>query len=247
MKDENQNIAFLNDVKMPENLEEERKIYNNGGVTLINNLISPTIMKKINDEVFRLFNAFQRRYDLKLKETSNTPRKMSNVNQPTIKEKSQFIPELYQSDAIKGIIKNISGEDVFDLPWEQEQYIITSISEVSDTHGWHWDDYRFAVVFIIKAPKIESGGLVQCVPNTVCNNEAGGINKVLCSNPIYSYCLHDGDVYLLKSDTTLHRVAPLDEKDFRLALVFTYACKEDLEKNIDHSLMYKLYSLKEEK
>src|SRR3546814_4571113 len=56
-----------------------------------------------------------------------------------------------------------------------------------DTHGLHWGDYSFALIWILQAPPIEVGGLLQCVPHTSWNKEKPRVNEYLCRYPVDTY------------------------------------------------------------
>ena len=99
-----------------------------------------------------------------------------------------------------------------------------------DTHGWHWGDYAYALIWIIEAPEIEAGGMLQCVPHTSWDKKRPRINKYLCENQISTYSFESGDLYLLKTETTLHRTVPLSKDATRIMLNMTYAAAGDNEK-----------------
>lgn len=81
--------------------------------------------------------------------------------------------------------------------------IITRLERAGDSHGWHWDDYAFALVWVVECPPPADGGSVQGVPRTRWNKrEPGGPD--LASHPIHSWYLQPGDAYLMRTDTTLH-------------------------------------------
>src|SRR3546814_10994880 len=85
-----------------------------------------------------------------------------------------------------------------------------------DTHGLHWGDYSFALIWILQAPPIEVGGLLQCVPHTSWNKEKPRVNEYLCRYPVDTYYFSSGDVYFLRTDTTLHGPVPLREDATRV-------------------------------
>lgn len=197
--------------------------------------------EQLTNEAYALLNQHKLRRSFKMKETSFTPRTMYNVKQSVIKQDGDYIPRLYHSPEIKKLIHQISRETVYDLPFEEERYLINCISEIGDTHGWHWDDYSYSIVFILKAPRLENGGLVQCIPHTKWSREKDAVNKILCDHPIHTYFFKENEAYLLKSNTTMHRVMPLSQPDFRLSINMSWASQSDLDRIIDHSTMEKLY------
>jgi hypothetical protein len=64
-------------------------------------------------------------------------------------------------------------------PYEPEQFVITALDQDGDTHGWHWDDYSFALVWIIDCPPVAYGGFVQCVPHTEWDKNDPRLHKWL--------------------------------------------------------------------
>lgn len=80
-----------------------------------------------------------------------------------ISEHGRVVPVVYSSTALRGAPSEIADDTVFECPYEPEQYVITELTAVGDTHGWHWDDYSFALVWVIDCPPVEHGGFVQCV------------------------------------------------------------------------------------
>lgn len=221
--------------------EQYSAIFKKHGCVNITKLIDFISFTKLSEETFFLLRHKKRR-SFSMEETSFTPRIMHNVKQPIIKKYGDYIPEIYQSPSLKNLIYKIGGEKIYDLPWEEEKYLINCMSEPGDTHGWHWDDYSYAIIFIIKAPKCENGGLVQCVPNTKWENTSDIVNRTLCENKVNTYFFSDREAYLLKSNTTMHRVTALVKKDFRLIINMSWANSEDLKKNMDHTTMSKLYA-----
>ena len=53
------------------------------------------------------------------------------------------------------------------MPFEPEEFVATRMQFAGDTHGRHWDDYAFALVMVLHAPKW--GGAVETIADTVWN------------------------------------------------------------------------------
>ena len=77
---------------------------------------------------------------------------------------------------------------------------------------------RFTVIWIIEAPSSEYGGMLQCVPHTDWNKDDPRVHDYLINNPIKTYAHATGEMYFLRSDTTLHRTVPLNEDRTRIIL-----------------------------
>ena len=163
-------------------------------------------------EVHDLLNKNAIRRDVTVASTGNTYRKMYNVNQPEIKQNGELIALLYESPAVRNFLGDIARDGIVSC-WEQEQYLITKLSHPGDTHGWHWGDYPYTMIWIIEAPEDPAiGGVLQCVPHTEWDKQDPQIWEYILTNDVKSYHHLKGDVYFLKSDTTLHHFVPIQQE-----------------------------------
>lgn len=163
---------------------------------------------------------------------------MNNVDYNTISENSLALMEIYSDQNLINLIKNIAGEDIHLCPYDPEKMVITSLQKKGDSHGWHWDDYSFAMIWVLRAPDKEKGGVVQCVPNTRWNRDKPEIISQFIAQSIDAYYFPERSVYLMRSNTTLHRVYPIiDSTAERIILNNTYASTSDLNIEVDHSSM----------
>lgn len=182
----------------------------------------------IRQEVHRLLDENAERRDLYLHTTGGTPRRMSVVRSQAIAKGSGPITALYHSRALRACLSAIAGEEIYSCPSEDEEFLITRQERMGDTHGWHWGDFSFALIWIIDTPPIEVGGMLQCVPHTRWDKENPRIHQYLCANPIATYGFVPGDIYFLRTDTTLHRTVPLTADATRIILNMTWAAAKDL-------------------
>lgn len=173
------------------------------------------------------------RRDLRFTETGNTARRMRNVRNKEIADKATVIPGIYAAQPMLDVLSIVAGEDVLPCPYEPERYLITSLEKTGDTHGWHWDDYTFALIWVVECPPVEDGGFVQCVPGTTWDKENPRINHALVSHPTYSMELHPGDLYFIQASTTLHRVYPI-RRGRRTIVNMGYASDADLTRQFTH-------------
>lgn len=217
-------------------IEKARRAYSYLGHAKISFLAPPSVKEMVANEVRAVIDAAGVRRDLEIVQTDNSPRRMRNVGQADIAEFSTIIPEVYGAEPILRALSAVAGEPVHPCPWEPEQYVITCLEKDGDTHGWHWDDYTFAVVWVVEAPPVSEGGFVQCVPGTRWNKDQPDVNKYLVSRPIYSLELFPGDIYLMKTNTTMHRVHPLRNGQ-RKIINMSYASTSDLNMVVDHRTM----------
>ncbi|MBW4632691.1 MAG: hypothetical protein KME30_12575 [Iphinoe sp. HA4291-MV1] len=190
------------------------------------------IRKSMKEEALRLLELYAERRDLKLATTGNTPRKMSVVTSETIAANSEFINTIYRSKALLSFLEALAGEPLLPCPSKDEEFLITRQEKSGDTHGWHWGDYRFALIWILETPPTEYGGMLQCVPHTNWDKSNPKIHEYLCQNLIKTYGFVSGDIYFLKADTTLHRTVPLNHDAIRIMINMTWGCEDDLKKQM---------------
>jgi hypothetical protein len=202
------------------------------GIVIIPQVMPLEIRKAMKEEALRLLELFSERRDLKLATTGNTPRKMSVVTSETIAANSELINTIYRSNALLKFLEALAGEPLLPCPSKDEEFLITRHEKSGDTHGWHWGDYRYALIWILETPPIEYGGMLQCVPHTSWDKSNPRIHEYLCDNFISTYGFVSGDIYFLKSDTTLHRTVPLNQDATRIILNMTWGCIEDQSKNM---------------
>jgi hypothetical protein len=193
-------------------------------------LFPDDIIDVVRSEVDRLIAEHKERRDLTLATTGGTPRKMSVVKSEEI-DRSELISSVAKSRALLEFVGRIAREEIFPRVSEDERYLITHQEFKSDTHGWHWGDYSYALIWALRMPPLSTGGMLQAVPHTHWDKGNPRINEVLCERKIDTHGLQSGDVYLLRTDTTLHRTVPLTEDGaVRTILNMTWAGARDLDK-----------------
>lgn len=211
------------------------------GVVTLPFLVPDATTRRLAVEAERLVAEHGVRREFAMAATGGTPRRMRNVRQAEIARYGTDVAATYHDPDLRAALSVVAGEEVLPCPYEPERFVITELTESGDTHGWHWDDYRFALVWVIDCPPLEHGGFLQCVPNTLWHKGNPQLHRQFVSNPIHSYELHPGDVYLMRSDTTLHRVYPITAGR-RLIVNMGYAGRHDLAKQIDHETMDTLWA-----
>ena len=95
------------------------------------------------------------------------------------------------------------------VPELVERHVLNVLHRVGDTHGVHFDDYPLAVVIVTEAPPCATdGGLLEYLPQAQALSQLAG--------PSLRRRYHrPGDAYLLRSDTTAHRVTALRREGVR--------------------------------
>jgi hypothetical protein len=206
--------------------------FHRDGFIIVRDVVTDAIRQAVREEVMTLLEREVERRDLYLETTGNTPRFMSVVRSELIAEHGHLIGELYRSAPLTRTLSRIAGESLFPCPSKDEEFLITRQEKKGDTHGWHWGDFSFALIWIIDTPPVSVGGMLQCMPHTRWDKTNPRIHEYLCSSPIATYGFLPGDIYFLRTDTTLHRTVPLTTDARRIILNMTWAAKKDLERGL---------------
>ncbi|MEM9492144.1 MAG: hypothetical protein AAGC55_23560, partial [Myxococcota bacterium] len=194
----------------------------------------PELFGPLKEEAFSLMARFGVTRDFDLEITDNTPRHMTTVGQPIIVVHGPLIHAVYFSDVVKRFISRVIGEELFTCPYPGEHYVISRLQRTGDTHGWHWDDYTYGFVLILEAPDYRDGGFVQGVPHTSWDKDNPDVHGALLKSQIRSYHFEAGDAYLIKTDTTMHRVYPIRGDSQRTIINTTWANAADLQQPKTH-------------
>ncbi len=209
-----------------------RHEFSRNGFLKLRDIVDDQLREKITIEVNKLIDRQLERRDLHLATTDNTPRYMSVVRSEFIAENSPLINALSKSKVLLDTLSRIADTQIIASVSKDEEFLITKQERKGDTHGWHWGDYSFALIWIIEIPPIAKGGMLQCVPHTSWDKTNPRIHELLCSNPIATYGFKTGDIYFLRTDTTLHRTIPLNEDAIRIILNMTWAAEKDLARSL---------------
>jgi len=212
----------------PLRLVELRNRFSRDGFIMVRDIVPDAVRARTRAEVLDLLDRYAERRDLYLKTTGNTPRLMSVVRSEFIADNGDLVTKLYQAKSLIHALSQIANEPLLPCASKDEEFLITRQEKVGDTHGWHWGDFSFALIWIIDTPELECGGMLQCVPHTTWNKSEPRIHHYLCTNPISTYGFVPGDIYFLRTDTTLHRTVPLNVDATRIILNLTWAARKDL-------------------
>lgn len=204
------------------------------GYVKISHFVHEDVKALIKEETYNLLSKMAKRRDILIPVTGNTPRYLSNVKQEDIAKHGKVISSVYHSTAFMNFIGTIACEEIIPNPWEYEKFIINRLEKPGDTHGWHWGDYPYSVIWIIEAPPMDYGGLLQCIPHTYWNKQDPKVEEYILRNSIHSHYHATGDVYLLKSDTTLHRVTPLEKEATRVIINMAWERERDKNREVTH-------------
>lgn len=194
----------------------------------------PEIFEAIRKEACGLIDRHGASHDLVFDITDGTPRTMTTVGQPVIKDEGPLIDAFYFTDDLLSMVGEVVGEQVHTCPYAGEHYVISRLGKTGDTHGWHWDDYTYGFILVLHAPEYRDGGFVQAVPNTSWDKENPDVHGALLKSQVRSYHLSAGDAYVVKTNTTMHRVYPIRGEATRTIVNMTLASEADLSREITH-------------
>ncbi|WP_067574001.1 HalD/BesD family halogenase [Nocardia acidivorans] len=142
--------------------------------------------------------------------------------------RSQCIPQLYDCEPLRHKLTEVAGEPVLPCP-APHRFTVRRRHHDDAAGRWHWDDYAFALVLVVECPPLEEGGFVQTVAHTRHERRYRDIHRTLTRNPIHSWELQAGDLYLMRTDITLHRVHPFTHGR-RTVVGLHFASVDDLER-----------------
>ena len=235
----NEYLLKLEQERMPELARE----YAPEGFVQIDDFAPPEVWAAVADEVEALLATAAHRRDITVASTGNSPRRYEAISRDDIVENSSLIPAIYDSPALLRFLARMTGEEeIIHVPHEPEEILITRMAEPGDSHGWHWDDYPFAMIWLIDAPPPEDGATVEFIPHTTWDKENPRIDEHLAEHEMRRHNPPTGSIYLLRADTALHRVAPLTrEGAIRTVLVLSFATPADLLREVSHESMEDVY------
>lgn len=220
-------LKSLEEKYSKEEIRDLAERFSKKGMVVLSGIIPDNIHKEIKKETINLLDQYKERIDLTLATTNHSPRKMNIVSHNNMLANADIIKKVYENTSLKKVLESITKSEMINYISDDEGLFISRQENPGDTHGWHWGDYSFALIFLLETPPIEVGGLLQCVAHTSWDKNNPRINQYLCDNKISTYGFKSGDIYLLKTDTTLHRTLPLKEKGLRIMLNMTWGTEAD--------------------
>jgi hypothetical protein len=195
------------------------------------------IRAAVSAEVIAALDTHAVRRDIRIAATGGTPRRYGVVGRDTLAAAAPAAAAAYRSEQLLSLLAEIAGEPVVPVPYVPEELIATRLETTGDTHGWHWDDYGFALVWVLRAPAPDGGAALEFIPGVRWNKSAPGVDGILADRQPVRVYPGTGTVYLLRTDTTLHRVTPLRRDGFRDALCFSYAALRELQREVSHETL----------
>tara|TARA_R110000824_G_scaffold400686_1_gene608997 strand:+ start:179292 stop:180065 length:774 start_codon:yes stop_codon:yes gene_type:complete len=225
-------------------IESLKRDYKDDTMVIMHDLLPEDIKQSIASEARQLLDKESERRELIVEQSGGTPRSYNSVGRDIIRKEGVYIPAFFDSKEILNFLSTIIGEKIHKVPYAPEEFIINSQSKRGDTHGWHWDDYTFALIWVVDEPDILSGGRVEFVPRIKWDKEKTRIQlyETLKNDEVRSIHVPEGSCYLLRARDALHRISPITKDTRRTVIVYTYATTEDLQDtSISHESMESIY------
>ena len=143
---------------------------------------------------------------------------MTTLGGHVIAKESPMITSLYAAPQLHTLIGALTGKVPTEVSDPVERHVLNILHRQGDTHGAHTDDYPYALVLFLRAPDQPGhGGLLEYVPH------APSLQAMSDASAVRTAHHRAGDAYLLRSDTTAHRVTPLTRPGLRrVVLNFAY-------------------------
>jgi hypothetical protein len=211
-----QTQATAEPLRLPNETADLRERFSNEGYVPLSNLLTPATLASLKEEARRL-EALAKRRDFLMECMENSPRHMTTVGGQVIDRESALIANLYSSPPLLGFLRAVTGLPLTSVPDPLERHVANYLHRPGDTHGAHFDDFPVALILFMETPeRPEDGGLLEFVANTT---DLADIDTPRARRAFH----RAGDAYLLRSDTTAHRVTPLTRQSRRVVLNFAYA------------------------
>lgn len=218
----------------PGRMAQLREKFASEHVVVLKEFCPPDVQEAIKDEACGIMDRHGTAHDLVFEITDSTPRRMTTVGQPVIKDEGPLIDAFYFSPTLLDVCSQVADEEVHTCPYAGEHYVISRLDKSGDTHGWHWDDYTYGIILVLEAPHYTEGGFIQAVPHTSWDKENPDVHGALLSSQVHSYALQPGDAYLVKTNTTMHRVFPIRGESRRTIVNMTLVNTADLSRPLTH-------------
>lgn len=212
------------------------------GLVNVRDILPADMWEQLSAETNTIMSEFGIKRDLRLEQSDNTRRALTTVGNDLCRENGPCMSAIYDSEPFHSFLSDIAGENVSMFPDPVEQLAISLLTQPGDTHGWHWDDCSFALIWIIECPPPSFGGFTQCVPNTGHEKGKTNIFEVLTKYPIQSHYFPQGSFYFFRSGSSLHQVHPLVKPARRLIINMDFVSEADLRRPLDTSTTELFYS-----
>lgn len=219
-------------------IEELRKTFSSRNYIKLPSLLTKETLAIVSDEVGRLYQNFNRR-DFVMG-GYKTPRNMKVISGNEILRHSMILPLLYANHDLRDLISDLVGKRIFGVNHKYEFMVGNYQEKIGDSHGWHLDDPRYALIIVIDSPAANHGGELELIANwkqfclersfDYVEDTINGVELAKRVGILESHHHAPGDSYLLYASEALHRVAPIESKSQRrLILNMAYDDRKTIE------------------
>ncbi|MFD3684802.1 hypothetical protein ACFWTE_08310 [Nocardiopsis sp. NPDC058631] len=199
-------------LSLPEYTPALRDRFAAHGYLPLPSLIPTGALPVLAHEVGRLEELAVRR-DFAMASTDSSPRHMTTLGGHAIARHSRLICDLYRREDLLSWIGAVAGIEAVEVQDLLERHVINILHQQGDTHGAHTDDYPIALVLFVEAPaQAADGGLLEYTPHHAA---LSGLESAAARRAHHL----PGQGYLLRADTTAHRVTPLNGPGLRRAVL----------------------------
>jgi len=193
------------------------------GVVLLKNFFEESSIRKISLSVESEYIKRIRR-DFVMEPYGST-RKMSVIGGSSLVNSNITLMNLYSNTTLRSAIERIVGEPIHTVSHKEEFMVVNFLDGDGDTHGWHLDDPKYALVVITEAPE-GRGGNMEFISHwkkkygsiSEAHGVSAAVNIAKLNGDVKSLALESGDCYLINARDSLHRVTPIEGKGKRKAL-----------------------------
>lgn len=210
----------------PELQQQLRTSFRDTGYVKLPEFLTPDAFRAVSWEVTRLHSARVRK-DFVMPDF-NTDRKMSVLSGKDVVRQSEVIASLYACQQLRDWITSLTGTDIHSVLHDDEFLVVNFLDGKRDTHGWHLDDPRYALIIVVESPATYIGGCIEYVPDwkrlareegfEPHQNVERGVEICKRKGKLLSDTLKSSDCYLLDAGEVLHRVSPMSAGGSRKAL-----------------------------
>jgi hypothetical protein len=221
-------LFSANNGSVTDTLAAAKKQYSQEHYARTTGLLPAELVALLRGEARELADLNDRRIDITVPVTGNTPRKLGSLPNPLFQKHSKLFTALYNSSEFRALLSDVVATPILDATFDDEKLTGTHQNRIGDTHGWHWGDHEFAWIFIAEAPDIEHGGMLQSVPHTPWDKANPDVAGKIAEGTIRSYYHAAGESYIFKTDTSLHRTVPIETEGVeRIIINLTFASFRD--------------------
>ncbi|MGW3539598.1 HalD/BesD family halogenase [Nocardia niigatensis] len=213
----------------PSALQHARNRLAETGIARLGFLLPHRVKRVLAAEALALLD-HHRQWGELLPEGEGVTRQPVDLTEQEVAAHAFCIPRLYDCEPLRHSLSVVAAEPVLPCP-DTERYRVSRLHHDDSAGEWHWDDYAFALVLVVECPPLADGGFVQTVAHTRRDWDHADIYRTLTRNPIHSWEIQPGDLYLMRADTTLHRVHPFAHGR-RTIVAMTFASGSDSERDL---------------